>query len=101
MIFGHPLDTVRVRMQQPGGARLGGMTAVWRSMVKGEGTRSLFQGMSGPLATAAFQNAVSFQSYGARSGVLGRRGPPVVRASPAVQPLTAQGCLHRAMQQKR
>lgn len=65
VIFGHPLDTVRVRMQQPGAARLGGMTAVWAGMVKGEGKRALFQGMGGPLVTAAFQNAVSFQSYGA------------------------------------
>jgi hypothetical protein len=46
------------------------MTAVWKGMVKAEGLKSLFQGMGSPLATAAFQNAVSFQTYGTAAGVI-------------------------------
>lgn len=64
---GHPLDTLRVRMQQPGSARIGGMGAVFAAVVS-EG--ALFRGLSSPLTTAALTNALCFSAYGAMGRAL-------------------------------
>ncbi|XP_058074394.1 mitochondrial arginine transporter BAC2-like [Magnolia sinica] len=61
VISGHPLDTLRIRLQQPSNN-----TSAFRllhSIVTTEGPSSLYRGMGTPLATVAFQNAVAFQVY--------------------------------------
>lgn len=63
VMAGQPLDTIRVRLQQRGN-KYSGFAHAWRSIVFREGALSLFKGMTYPLATAAFQAAVSFYAYG-------------------------------------
>lgn len=53
VIAGQPLDTIRIRQQQPGYS--GGAALLARSIVAVEGLRSLFRGMGFPLCTAAMQ----------------------------------------------
>lgn len=62
VLAGAPLDTVRIRQQQPG---MAGQTiaTVLRNTFAGEGFKALFRGMSYPLTTAALQNAVVFHTY--------------------------------------
>ena len=63
VLAGQPLDTVRIRQQQLGlpASRL------LRGILAAEGPLSLFKGMSGPLLTAALQNAVVFHAFGTAS----------------------------------
>lgn len=62
VIAGQPLDTLRVRLQQRG-CKARGAAGAWRAMAASEGgARALFRGMSYPLATAALQNAITFQA---------------------------------------
>lgn len=61
VLAGQPLDTIRIRLQQPGSQ---GVRAVCRSLIAAEGWNGLFKGMSYPLATNALQNAVTFNAYG-------------------------------------
>lgn len=66
VIAGHPLDTVRIRLQQPrlvASAAPTTATGLIKHIVSTEGTMALFKGMATPLATIAFQNAVAFQAY--------------------------------------
>lgn len=58
VIAGHPLDTVRIRLQQP--RLMGSMTpttatGLIKHIVSTEGAMALFKGMATPLATIAFQ----------------------------------------------
>ncbi|KAG6543888.1 hypothetical protein Mapa_014728 [Marchantia paleacea] len=76
VIAGHPLDTLRIRLQQPrANPSLAPIkaTALLRQIVAKEGALALFKGMSSPVATIAFQNAVSFQTYAVVSRALQRR----------------------------
>jgi len=54
VLAGQPLDTVRIRMQQPGCAWPSAAAAL-RATVATEGVRSLFRGVTYPLATISFQ----------------------------------------------
>jgi Mitochondrial carrier protein len=58
VLAGQPLDTVRIRMQQPE-CPWGSAGAALRATVAREGPAALFRGVTYPLATISFQ--VSFQ----------------------------------------
>lgn len=51
VVLGHPLDTIKVRIQTSSSAKIGNLP-------------SLFRGMAAPLSTAAVVNAVIFSSFG-------------------------------------
>ncbi|KAL6006248.1 Mitochondrial arginine transporter bac2 [Asimina triloba] len=61
VISGHPLDTLRIRLQQPSSNT--SAFRLLRQIVRTEGASSLYRGMGTPLATVTFQNAVVFQVY--------------------------------------
>jgi solute carrier family 25 carnitine/acylcarnitine transporter 20/29 len=70
VIAGHPLETVRIRLQQPRvlpSAAPTGCISLLRHIVNTEGPLALYKGMTSPLSTIAFQNAVAFQTYAAFS----------------------------------
>lgn len=63
VISGFPLDTLRIRLQQPHAGGDGGKvsaTRLLRNIVASEGPSALYRGMTAPLASVAFQ--VSSQS---------------------------------------
>lgn len=64
--MGHPLDTVKVhlQMQDPNNARYGGTLSCLTKLVKAEGVRGIYRGMSSPLAGVAAINAIVFGVYG-------------------------------------
>jgi solute carrier family 25 carnitine/acylcarnitine transporter 20/29 len=62
VLVGHPLDTIKVRLQT-GGAPVS-MTDCIRLTVEKEGWRGFYKGMQSPLAGEGFFNAVQFLSYG-------------------------------------
>lgn len=65
VLAGAPLDIVRIRQQQPGAIGQNTVKNLLKSIVVSEGgLRSLFKGMTYPLATSAIQNAVCFHAYG-------------------------------------
>jgi solute carrier family 25 carnitine/acylcarnitine transporter 20/29 len=66
VLAGQPLDTVRIRMQQPG-CPWGSAGAALRATVAREGPAALFRGVTYPLATISFQNAIVFQAFGIAS----------------------------------
>lgn len=58
VMAGHPLDTVRIRLQQPrlfASSTPTTATGLIKHIVSTEGTMALFKGMATPLATIAFQ----------------------------------------------
>lgn len=61
VISGYPLDTLRIRLQQPSN----NISAfkLLSNIVKSEGLSSLYRGMGTPLASVTFQNAMVFQVY--------------------------------------
>mmetsp|Transcript_34386 Transcript_34386/g.70379 ORF Transcript_34386/g.70379 Transcript_34386/m.70379 type:complete len:383 (-) Transcript_34386:103-1251(-) len=61
VIVGHPFDTIKVRLQTSSANGNSGKTP---SSATVGGFKSLFKGMSPPLATAAICNAIIFASYG-------------------------------------
>ncbi|MDP2437091.1 MAG: MC/SLC25 family protein [archaeon] len=70
VIAGHPLDTVKVRLQTQAAALPSGSSPVYsgmmhciRSMWKDEGLRGFYKGMSSPLFGMAFLNALLFATY--------------------------------------
>uniref|UniRef100_A0ACD5VC52 Uncharacterized protein n=1 Tax=Avena sativa TaxID=4498 RepID=A0ACD5VC52_AVESA len=74
VLAGHPLDTLRIRLQQPPppvspgitAARVGrppSAVALLRGILRAEGPSALYRGMGAPLASVAFQNAMVFQVY--------------------------------------
>lgn len=87
VLAGHPLDTLRIRLQQPpppaspgittGHARLAARppsaVALLRGIVRAEGPSALYRGMGAPLASVAFQNAMVFQVYAILSRSLDSR----------------------------
>jgi len=59
VLTGHPLDTVKVRMQMLGT----GFFETVSSLIKSEGSASLYKGIASPLYTAPFTTGLSFASY--------------------------------------
>ena len=60
VIVGHPLDTLKVRVQNSTSASL----SIVSSITEFGGFSSLFRGMGAPLSAAAVINAIVFSSYG-------------------------------------
>lgn len=60
VIVGHPLDTLKVRVQNSSQAS----SSVMAAMTEFGGFSSLFRGMGAPLSAAALVNAIVFSSYG-------------------------------------
>ncbi|CDJ26288.1 hypothetical protein CFC21_040698 [Triticum aestivum] len=84
VLAGHPLDTLRIRLQQPPRPVSPGITAarvtrppsavaLLRGILRAEGPSALYRGMGAPLASVAFQNAMVFQVYAILSRSLDRR----------------------------
>ncbi|KAG6527902.1 mitochondrial arginine transporter BAC2-like [Zingiber officinale] len=73
VISGYPLDTLRIRLQQPPtpassnastlARRPPSAIGLLRSIVAREGPAALYRGMAAPLASVSFQNAMVFQVY--------------------------------------
>ncbi|KAJ2462365.1 hypothetical protein GGI03_004517 [Coemansia sp. RSA 2337] len=59
---GHPLDTIKVRMQIGGAAFSGPIDCLART-VRSEGIRGLYKGMASPLAGCAAVNSLLFWAY--------------------------------------
>jgi hypothetical protein len=57
VVVGHPMDTIKVRMQTGTSSALSG------------GFRSLFKGMAAPLSSATAVNAIIFASYGSSTRI--------------------------------
>jgi len=75
VIAGHPLDTVKVRLQtqvvKAGEApQFSGMMDCVRKTIKHEGFRGLYKGAASPLAGAMALNATIFFSYGRAQAVM-------------------------------
>ncbi|GJN38169.1 hypothetical protein PR202_gb27185 [Eleusine coracana subsp. coracana] len=72
VLAGHPLDTLRIRLQQPPPhvsslmrrpPASASAAAMLRGILRAEGPAALYRGMSAPLASVAVQNALVFQVY--------------------------------------
>lgn len=63
VVVGHPLDTVKVRLQISDPSKYSSSMDVFRKMVASEGTASLFRGMLSPMLFASFINATVFSTY--------------------------------------
>lgn len=61
LIAGQPFDTVKVRMQTSSSYRSAGDCL--RQLLAKEGPQALFKGMSSPVLSASFVNAIVFSSY--------------------------------------
>ncbi|KAG8861421.1 hypothetical protein FRB96_002870 [Tulasnella sp. 330] len=66
LVVGHPLDTVKVRLQTPEIAfkYTGGTMHAVRTIFLEERIKGLYKGVTSPLAGAAFLNGIVFGSYG-------------------------------------
>ncbi|KAF5741680.1 Solute carrier family 25 member 45 [Tripterygium wilfordii] len=60
IISGYPLDTLRIRQQHSGSPSAFG---ILRRVIANEGPSALYRGMTAPLASVTFQNAMVFQTY--------------------------------------
>ncbi|EFN53292.1 hypothetical protein CHLNCDRAFT_53838 [Chlorella variabilis] len=83
VIAGQPLDTIRIRQQQPGAGGAGARQFA-RAILAAEGGRSFFRGMGYPLCTAALQTAVVFQAYGIAARHLAGGQPTTALSLPQV-----------------
>ena len=64
VIVGHPLDTIKVRIQNDAGGRLySGIADCIRMVVRAEGTAALWKGISLPLAATSSVFALCFCGY--------------------------------------
>jgi solute carrier family 25 carnitine/acylcarnitine transporter 20/29 len=63
VMVGHPLDTMKVRVQNSTAPNM----SIMSTMREFGGVSSLFRGMGAPLGTAALVNAIVFSSYGVGS----------------------------------
>ncbi|KAG2586071.1 mitochondrial arginine transporter BAC2-like [Panicum virgatum] len=82
VLAGHPLDTLRIRLQQPpppvspgivdAPSRPPSAARLLRGILRAEGPAALYRGMAAPLASVAFQNAMVFQVYAILSRSLGQ-----------------------------
>ncbi|CAI2377458.1 unnamed protein product [Moneuplotes crassus] len=62
LYVGHPLDTIKVRMQVTSGERCKGSLGIFKSILAKEGVRGLFKGALPPVLGNAPVNAVLFAS---------------------------------------
>ncbi|XP_042496645.1 mitochondrial arginine transporter BAC2-like [Macadamia integrifolia] len=62
VISGYPLDTLRIRLQQPSNPTRSAI-GLLRQIVSSEGPSALYRGMAAPVASVTFQNALVFQTY--------------------------------------
>ena len=72
--FGHPLDTIKVKMQNlpETHGRRGGLIRCVRATVMEDGVRGLFAGLSPPLFLNGALNAVLFATFGTAKQVVAR-----------------------------
>ena len=63
VVVGHPLDTVKVRLQTSTSRYASTVDCVLKTW-RGEGVRGFYSGVQSPLAGEAFFNAVQFLAYG-------------------------------------
>lgn len=77
MAAGHPLDTVRVRLQTGTfmGLRQKGLYACLTATLQHEGLRGLYKGLSPPIVAASFQNAILFHAFMRAESMLTQTGP--------------------------
>eukprot|EP00924_Labyrinthula_sp_SR-Ha-C_P016077 snap_masked-scaffold_4-processed-gene-18.38-mRNA-1 protein AED:0.03 eAED:0.03 QI:0/-1/0/1/-1/1/1/0/274 len=64
LITVHPIDTIRIRLQNSSGSSL--KTTLSREvarLLKHEGTKGLFKGVASPLVTCSFMNSILFFTY--------------------------------------
>lgn len=74
VLVGHPLDTIKVRMQAGGDATQTTMMSCIRETIRREGVRGFYKGMQSPLAGEGFFNACQFWAYGtSKAWLLDRR----------------------------
>jgi solute carrier family 25 carnitine/acylcarnitine transporter 20/29 len=71
VIVGHPMDTLKVRMQT---STCG--SSMWSLATGYGGLPSLYRGMAAPLSTACIINAIIFSSYGTSSRLYDEYFPP-------------------------
>jgi solute carrier family 25 carnitine/acylcarnitine transporter 20/29 len=64
VIVGHPLDTLKVRVQNSASSSASSSSSLAASIAEFGGLSSLFRGMGAPLSAAAVVNAIVFSSYG-------------------------------------
>ncbi|PAV88589.1 hypothetical protein WR25_20220 [Diploscapter pachys] len=64
VLAGHPLDTVKVRLQTQHGNIYRGTWHCFGNIVKKEGFRGLYKGLSSPLASLSAINAIVFGVHG-------------------------------------
>ncbi|XP_043723108.1 mitochondrial arginine transporter BAC2-like [Telopea speciosissima] len=62
VISGYPLDTLRIRLQQPSNPTKSAI-GLLSHIVSSEGPSALYRGMAAPVASVTFQNALVFQTY--------------------------------------
>jgi len=55
VLAGHPLDTLRIRLQQPPSHPQPSAARLLRGILRAEGPSALYRGMAAPLASVAFQ----------------------------------------------
>ncbi|GAB4842181.1 Mitochondrial arginine transporter bac2 [Ancistrocladus abbreviatus] len=60
IVAGYPLDTLRIRQQN---SNAGSAVSIFRRVLATEGPAALYRGMTAPLASVTFQNAMVFQTY--------------------------------------
>jgi solute carrier family 25 carnitine/acylcarnitine transporter 20/29 len=65
VLVGHPLDTIKVRLQTAAPGSGLNMLSCMRLTLREEGIRGFYKGMQSPLAGEGFFNAVQFLVYGA------------------------------------
>ena len=63
VLVGHPLDTVKVRIQNDLGGKYGGIGDCVRKVVRSEGPAALWKGMSLPLGATSSVFALCFYGY--------------------------------------
>lgn len=70
-LFGHPLDTVKTRMQAVRGLETGSSLAALRATVAAGGLRCLYRGLLPPLLGSAVFRSAQFSSFTAAHAALG------------------------------
>ena len=85
-VFGHPLDTIKVKMQNhPDTHGRRGALGCMRAVVKAQGARGLFAGLSPPLVLNGALNAVLFATFGTAKQVVARVSGGDARCLPVAQ----------------
>lgn len=79
VVVGHPLDTIKVRLQTQGGERSfnGLLDCFWKTLTK-EGVRGLYKGAASPITGCAFYSATLFLSYGQAKALFDVENKPTV-----------------------